>query len=118
MLSSTTSAYSGWREMNAAANGQVVGRARAEFPKERLLTPGARDGSYVVHSDDGSVEYRFSAAVLALDHWEIDPDSIARRRGDDDLPLDALEFCIELRTTLGLSDAVLPNVGFRPAFTP
>jgi siderophore synthetase component len=53
----------------AAANRQTVCKALAEFSHERLLTPSRRDGSYVVHSDDGSVEYRFTASIRALDHW-------------------------------------------------
>ena len=34
-------------------------------------------------------------ASCALDHWQIDADSITRRRGAEDLPVDALDFCIE-----------------------
>jgi siderophore synthetase component len=92
----------------AAANRQMVAKALAEFSHERLLTPTLHGGSYVVVSDDRSVEYRFAARIGTLDHWHVDPDSIIRRRGGRDLPLDALEFCIELRTALGLSDEVLP----------
>ncbi|MEU8261616.1 IucA/IucC family siderophore biosynthesis protein [Micromonospora sp. NPDC048999] len=91
------------------ANRLLVRKALAEFAHERLLTPepvGA--GRYVVHSDDGAVEYRFNAQVLTLEHWHIDPDSITRRRDGRQLPLDAVDFCTELRGTLGLSDQVLP----------
>jgi siderophore synthetase component len=92
----------------AAANRQMVGKALAEFSHERLLTPVPDGSSYLVRSDDGDVEYRFTARILVLDHWDVDADSITRRRGDADLPVDALAFCTELRQTLGLSDAVLP----------
>jgi siderophore synthetase component len=92
----------------ARANRHVVRKALAEFAHERLLTPEPVGPSYVVRSDDGGVEYRFTARILPLDHWQIDPDSITRRRGDTDLPVDALDFCTELRRTLGLSDEVLP----------
>ncbi|HEX8348213.1 MAG TPA: IucA/IucC family siderophore biosynthesis protein, partial [Actinoplanes sp.] len=92
------------------ANRQLLRKALAEFAHERLFTPQPLAGShsYVVRSDDGSVSYTFAARLLALDHWEIDADSITRRRGDTGLPLDVLDFCTELRATLGLSDEILP----------
>jgi siderophore synthetase component len=99
----------------ARANRQLLRKALAEFAHERLFTPqptGADPGDgprrYVVRSDDGTVEYTFAARLLALDHWEIDADSITRRRGDVELPPDMLDFCTELRVTLGLSDEILP----------
>lgn len=91
------------------ANRLLVRKAIAEFTHERLLTPEPTDaGRYVVRSDDGTVEYRFAARLLTLDHWHVDPDSISRHRDGRELPLDALDFCTELRGTLELSDRVLP----------
>ncbi|MCM0677089.1 IucA/IucC family siderophore biosynthesis protein [Micromonospora phytophila] len=98
----------------ARANRLLVRKALAEFAHERLLTPepitaeesGAR--RYLVRSDDGAVSYRFTARLLALDHWQIDADSITRHRGDTELPPDALDLCIELRDALGLTDRILP----------
>lgn len=98
----------------ARANRLLVRKALAEFAHERLLAPVAVDATgsdrqwYVVRSDDGSVEYRFTARILTLDHWQIDADSITRQRGDTELPLDALDFFIELQDTLGLTAEVLP----------
>ncbi|MGP3998856.1 IucA/IucC family protein [Streptomyces sp. 8N706] len=107
----------------ARANRLLVRKALAEFSHERLLTPEpapesargagpghrpAPDGRYVVRSDDGTVEYRFAARVLTLDHWLVDADSITRHHAGTELPLDAVDFCIELRGALGLSDAILP----------
>src|SRR3712207_2530464 len=93
----------------ARANRLLVRKALAEFAHERLLTPRPVGGSrYAVHSDDGTVQYRFAAEILALDHWLIDAESITRHRGGAALPLDALEFCTELRGALGLSAEVLP----------
>ncbi|WP_030624438.1 IucA/IucC family protein [Streptomyces sclerotialus] len=87
----------------------LIRKALAEFTHERLLTPRPlTDGRYSVRSDDGTVEYRFAAQVLSLDHWVVDADSITRHREDTDLPLDAVEFFIELRGALGLSDEILP----------
>ncbi|MER5968188.1 IucA/IucC family siderophore biosynthesis protein [Streptomyces sp. NPDC002055] len=91
------------------ANRLLVRKGLAEFSHERLFTPERRpDGRYTVSSDDGTTTYEFAARLLSLDHWQIDADSIIRRRGDQELPLDALEFFIELRGALGLSDRILP----------
>lgn len=93
----------------AEANRQLIRKALAEFSHERLLTPRALgDGAYVVRSDDGQTGYRFTARLLLLDHWQIDAASITRHRDGTELPLDALEFFVELRGALGLSDAILP----------
>ena len=83
----------------ARANRLLIRKGLAEFAHERLLAPKRlpQDGHYAVRSDDGAVEYRFAARRLALDHWQVDADSITRHRGDAELPLDALEFFIELR---------------------
>ncbi|MGY5033133.1 IucA/IucC family protein [Streptomyces sp. 900116325] len=93
----------------ATADRQLVRKALAEFTHERLLTPEPLgDGRYAVHSDDGATEYRFDARRFALDHWQVDAASVTRHRHGQELPLDALEFFIELRETLGLSAEILP----------
>lgn len=93
----------------AVADRLLIRKALAEFSHERILTPAALgDGRYRVHSDDGTVEYRFAARRFALDHWQVDAASITRHRHGSDLPLDALEFFVELRSTLGLSAEILP----------
>ncbi|MFC9455617.1 IucA/IucC family protein [Streptomyces sp. NPDC056983] len=93
----------------AEANRLLVRKALAEFTHERLLTPESLgDDRYSVRSDDGATEYRFTARRLRLDHWQVFADSISRHRGGTELPLSALEFLIELKTSLGLSDAILP----------
>ncbi|MGW2326465.1 IucA/IucC family protein [Streptomyces sp. NPDC001700] len=88
----------------------LIRKALAEFTHERLLKPElGDDGRYAVASDDGSVTYRFAARVLTLDHWVVDADSITRHGRDGaERPLDALDFFIELRGALGLSDDILP----------
>ncbi|MER5535691.1 IucA/IucC family protein [Streptomyces mirabilis] len=87
----------------------LVRKALAEFAHERLITPEADgDGGYVVRSDDGLTRYRFTATLRSLDHWQVDPESITRHRDGVELPLAALDFFIELKTSLGLSDEVLP----------
>ncbi|MFF1741282.1 IucA/IucC family protein [Streptomyces mirabilis] len=91
------------------ANRLLVRKALAEFAHERLITPEADgDVGYVVRSDDGLTRYRFTATLRSLDHWQVDPESITRHRDGAELPLAALDFFIELKTSLGLSDEVLP----------
>ncbi|MFD9432949.1 IucA/IucC family protein [Streptomyces sp. NPDC060002] len=90
------------------ANRLLVRKALAEFAHERLFTPEEKDGRYVVRSDDGLTCYRFTAVRHALDHWQVDADSITRTRDDAELPLAALDFFIELKKTLGLSEEILP----------
>ncbi|WP_329465060.1 IucA/IucC family protein [Streptomyces sp. NBC_01431] len=106
----------------AEANRLLIRKALAEFAHERLLTPEplgdglsrgpgrARPGetAFRVRSDDGRVEYRFTASRFALDHWQVFAESISRHGREGQLPLDALDFFIEMRTALGLSDEILP----------
>src|SRR3954470_16098481 len=91
------------------ANRLLVRKGLAEFAHERLIEPEEthRD-QYVVRSDDGKTRYDFTAVRRALDHWQIDADSITRHREGTELPLAALDFFIELQQTLGLSDEILP----------
>ncbi|GFH33973.1 IucA/IucC family protein [Streptomyces pacificus] len=96
-------------ELWAEANRLLVRKALAEFCHERLLAPRALgDGRWAVLGDDGRTEYRFAAGRLALDHWQVRADSVTRHRDGAELPLDALEFFIELRGALGLTDEILP----------
>ncbi|MFF4258520.1 IucA/IucC family protein [Streptomyces sp. NPDC001663] len=90
------------------ANRLLIRKALAEFAHERLITPEEQGDGYVVRSDDGLTRYRFTATRRALDHWQVDVDSITRHRDGAELPLAALDFFIELKNTLGLSDEILP----------
>ncbi|MGW1707319.1 IucA/IucC family protein [Streptomyces sp. NPDC002206] len=93
----------------ATANRQLIRKALAEFAHERLLAPEPLGGDrYAVRSDDTATEYCFAARLFALDHWQVDAASVTRHRHGQELPLDALEFFIELRETLGLSAEILP----------
>ncbi|PSM43815.1 IucA/IucC family protein [Streptomyces dioscori] len=99
----------------ARADRLLIRKALAEFAHERLITPEPLDeggtgkkAEYAVRSDDGLTRYRFTATRRALDHWQVDADSITRSRDGGELPLAALDFFIELKKSLGLSDEVLP----------
>ncbi|TWV42718.1 IucA/IucC family siderophore biosynthesis protein [Streptomyces misionensis] len=92
----------------ATANRLLIRKALAEFAHERLITPEEDGGGYVVRTDDGLTAYRFTAVRRALDHWQVDAGSITRHRDGRELPLAALDFFIELKGSLGLSDEILP----------
>jgi siderophore synthetase component len=92
----------------ARANRLLIRKALAEFAHERLITPEQDGKGYVVRSDDGQTRYTFTATLRALDHWQIDADSITRHRDGAELPLAALDFFIEMQKSLGLSDDILP----------
>ncbi|MFC8677271.1 IucA/IucC family protein [Streptomyces griseorubiginosus] len=91
------------------ANRLLIRKGLAEFAHERLIEPEETDkDQYVVRSDDGKTRYDFTAVRRSLDHWQVDADSITRHRDGTELPLAALDFFIELKGTLGLSDEILP----------
>ncbi|MFD9462121.1 IucA/IucC family protein [Streptomyces sp. NPDC060027] len=93
----------------ALANRLLVRKALAEFAHERLITPESLpDGRYEVRGDDGLTRYRYSAVRRSLDHWQVAAESITRHRDGTELPLSALDFFVELKESLGLSDEVLP----------
>ncbi|MFD5638472.1 IucA/IucC family protein [Streptomyces sp. NPDC127077] len=93
----------------ADANRLLLRKALAEFAHERLITPRSLpDGRYEVLGDDGLTSYRFTATRRLLDHWQVAAESITRHRDGAELPLSALDFFIELKTSLGLSDEILP----------
>ncbi|BFP55093.1 desferrioxamine E synthetase DesD [Streptomyces sp. CMC78] len=93
----------------ATANRLLVRKALAEFSHERLLAPTPiGDDRFTVRSDDASTEYRFTARLFALNHWQVEAESITRHRHGSELPLDTLEFFTEMRHTLGISEEILP----------
>ncbi|WP_328669257.1 IucA/IucC family protein [Streptomyces sp. NBC_00328] len=93
----------------ALANRLLVRKALAEFAHERLIAPRTLpDGRYEVRGDDGLTSYRFTATRWSLDHWQVAAESITRHRDGSELPLSAIDFFVELKKSLGLSDEILP----------
>ncbi|MFI1537658.1 IucA/IucC family protein [Streptomyces anandii] len=90
------------------AERHLIRKALAEFAHERLIAPRPDGDGYTVRSDDGRTRYRFTATRRALDHWQIEADSITRHRDGAPLPLAALDFFTEFKSSLGLSDGILP----------
>ena len=98
----------------AAVNRDLVRKTLAELSHERLLAPERveADGDwaqYRLETDRKEAEYRFSARIMALNHWHIEGDSIERSVNGERAPLDALSLILELRDTLGMDTDKLPT---------
>ncbi|VFR53012.1 Siderophore [Alcaligin] biosynthesis complex, long chain @ Siderophore synthetase component, ligase [plant metagenome] len=98
----------------AASNRHLLRKALSEYSHELILAPemieDMADGlaRYTLTSDDGKTLYTFAARVLALRHWSIDAESITRVREGKALPLDALQFIIDVRARIGIKEELLP----------
>ncbi|WP_205696738.1 IucA/IucC family siderophore biosynthesis protein [Conexibacter sp. SYSU D00693] len=89
----------------ARATRHLAAKALAEFAHELLVEPVAEGGgAYVVRSDGGEATWRFTADVLALEHWLVDPASVVRVAGGEEQAPDVLQLAVDLRTSLGLED--------------
>ncbi|MEV7624546.1 IucA/IucC family protein [Actinoplanes sp. NPDC089786] len=88
-----------WEEVNR----RLIAKAIAEFTHERLFTPRYANGRFEIVA--GPVVYRFAATHGPLDHWTVDPGSIVRHPA---AAPDALQFVLDTREALEISDAVLP----------
>ncbi|WP_423222057.1 IucA/IucC family protein [Ideonella lacteola] len=97
------------------ANRHLVRKAIAEFSHEQVLQPepvGApgRDGwqRYRLVSDDQQAIYEFEAQRMPLRHWRMDARSIEKRVEGRLAALDALQFIIEFKQTMGFKPELLP----------
>ncbi|MFF5791775.1 GNAT family N-acetyltransferase [Paeniglutamicibacter sp. NPDC012692] len=90
----------------ATANRHVLAKAIAEFTHERLLAPVPAAGQWLLSI--GDLEYRFAATVHRLEHWVVDPASLAATRAGEPVAPDAAGFVLAFREELGLSEAQLP----------
>lgn len=92
-----------------------VAKMLGEFAHERLVTPQLRaaavggKGPYLVGADEPGVHYRFTAQIWALEHWEVEPDSIVRLENGTPMPLDSLGVILDLREQLGLSEPMIAS---------
>lgn len=90
------------------ANRLLIRKAISEFSHERITepTPLGKD-LYRLAVPGTETEYQFRASRLALDHWEIDADSLIKQENGQVLPLDALQFIVEFKEKIGISQALL-----------
>lgn len=108
----TTHALTNGQHLNgdnwALANRLLVRKAIAEFAHEKLISPQP-DGSgrYQLAVPGGEAVYAFHARRLALDHWQIDADSLTKSENGEPRDLDALQFIIEFNQQIGIPAAML-----------
>lgn len=110
--STADSAMSGdtWR----AVNRQLTAKAIAELCHERLLVPRPIEltapwARYELACDATGESYEFRARRLSLEHWDVDPSSLGKRTIQGVQAPDLIQFFIDQRAALQLSDAVLPS---------
>jgi siderophore synthetase component len=92
------------------ANAILLKKTLSEFAHELLIVPIKSDSNfYSIFSPDKKVKYTFEATILALNHWSIAVDSIKKTIEGKNSPLRLLEFIIEFKDTLGISESLLPT---------
>ncbi|WP_215781756.1 IucA/IucC family siderophore biosynthesis protein [Paludibacterium sp. B53371] len=90
------------------ANRHLLAKAIGEFSHELLLTPQRQpDGRYVIETT--GPRYLFAAERSALDHWQVDPDSLVCLADGQEVAPDMLAFIVAAHEQLGLSQSVLPD---------
>ncbi|WP_407320690.1 GNAT family N-acetyltransferase [Isoptericola halotolerans] len=97
-------------DLAEAAHRHLAAKALAELAHERLFAPvpdGPESvGRYRLDLDGGT--YTFAARTFALEHWVVDPASIARTGPDGhDRPVDVLDLVVDLQPRLGIPDDLL-----------
>lgn len=102
-------------EVWAIVNRFLVRKALSEYAHELIVHPEktgiASDDVYTqfrLPVEDGTIEYRFDAQLMALRHWRIPAQSIVKYKNGQQVALDALSFIIEIRGLLGISEDRLP----------
>lgn len=91
------------------AQRHLVAKALAEFSHERLIAPEPDgDGAWRIAVPATDIEYRFAAVRAELEHWIIDEGSIRRLVDGAETVLDAQQLILELQSTLGLPEDLLP----------
>jgi siderophore synthetase component len=92
------------------ANVVLLKKTLSEFAHELLIVPiQNNNNSYSIFSPDKTVEYTFEASILALNHWSISVNSIKKTINNVAAPLRLLEFIIEFKDVLGISESLLPT---------
>lgn len=99
-------------ERMARAHRDQAAKTFAELAHEELLAPepvAGAPGTWQVHGDDRRVRWTFRARRLPLDHWVVDPASVAREVDGVPHPVDAQQLVLDVRQRLGLTEQVLPT---------
>ncbi|MES1946967.1 siderophore biosynthesis protein [Salinisphaera sp. C84B14] len=94
----------------AAANTRMVTKMLSEFSHELLITPAraSADADVYTLSLQHGVQYRFTARLLELEHWHIEPGTLEKTVDGVPVAVDAVTLITELRDVLGIGPAALP----------
>ncbi|GAA4275772.1 IucA/IucC family protein [Aquimarina mytili] len=95
-------------------NRNLIRKAISEFTHELLLELefiGQKEDwkIYKMYTDIPDIVYYFNVKKRVLDHSHIDRSSIIKMKNDKEVELDALDFILELKNTLGIPDDMLPT---------
>lgn len=98
-----------WAKVNSA----LVAKAISEFAHELLLKPVQQTNhsqlnTYTLKADNPSIIYEFKAKIYALDHWDVDAQSIIKKVDHKPMPIDALKFVVDFVYTLEIPKHLLP----------
>ncbi len=93
----------------ARAHRFLAAKAIGEFAHERLLQPSQMGADHEIVSPDGRVTHRFHAHRYELDHWVVDPWSIAREVDGREAEVDALDLIADHAEVLGIPEDLLPT---------
>ncbi|WME24623.1 GNAT family N-acetyltransferase [Brachybacterium sp. GU-2] len=90
------------------AHRHLIAKALAELSHERVLAPEPRgEGAWELAVPGTDIRYRFTARVLPLEHWLVDPASITRVEDGTPTPRDVQVLVAELQDLLGIPDDLL-----------
>lgn len=94
------------------ANQHLVAKAISEFSHELLLHPSLKKelrgmGYYSIETDNKKAKYYFLAKRKALDHWEINVNSV--KKEEEISGINCLQFIVDFQYTLGIPSHLLPT---------
>lgn len=101
-------------EVWAEVNTLFVTKAICEFSHELLIKPVVleqlKDGwnSYILKTDNPTIQYQFNAKPLALNHLYIESASIKKYEESESVVVDGVLFIKEFRKQLGIKDTQMP----------
>ncbi|WP_299218209.1 GNAT family N-acetyltransferase [uncultured Aquimarina sp.] len=101
-------------EVWVKVNTLFVIKAICEFSHELLIKPVVlerlKDGwnSYILKTDNPTIQYQFNAKPLALNHLYIESASIKKYEESESVVVDGILFIKEFRKQLGIKDQQMP----------
>ncbi|WP_299242944.1 GNAT family N-acetyltransferase [uncultured Aquimarina sp.] len=101
-------------EVWVKVNTLFVAKAICEFSHELLIKPivleQLKDGwnSYILKTDNPTIQYQFNAKPLALNHLYIEHQSIKKYEESESVVIDGILFIKECRQQLGIKDSQMP----------